>query len=47
MVPTGSYWIRAQKETHDPYCWWYSGEDIEVADKAVTVELYDLWVLCE
>ena len=47
MVQSGSYRITAQKDTHDPYCWWYSGEEVEVADKPVTVKLYDLWVLCE
>ena len=47
MVQSGSYRITAKKDTHDPYCLWYSGEEVEVADKSVTVKLYDLWVLCE
>jgi len=47
MVQSGSYRITAKKDTHDPYCWWYSSEEFEVADKPVTVKIYDLWVLCE
>ena len=47
MVQSGSYRITAKKDTHDPYCWWYSGENVEVADKPVTVKIYDLWVLCD
>lgn len=47
MVQSGSYRVSAKKATHDPYCWWYSGEDVEVADEPVTVKIYDLWVLCE
>ena len=46
-VPSGSYQIKARKNTHDPLCWWYGGTEVEVTDKPVTVELYDLWVLCE
>ena len=47
MVQSGPYSISAKKDTHDPYCWWYGGTDVEVADKPVTIKLYDLWVLCE
>jgi len=47
MVQSGRYRLSAKKDTHDPYCWWYSSEEIEVTDKPVTIKLYDLWVLCE
>ena len=47
MLKSGSYYVSATMDTHDPYCSWYAGEDVEVADKPVTVKLYDLWVLCE
>ena len=47
MVQNGSYRISAKKDTHDPYCWWYGGTDVEVVGKPVTIKLYDLWVLCE
>jgi hypothetical protein len=47
MVQSGSYRIIAKKDTHDPYCLWYDGTDVEVVDKPVTIKLYDLWVLCE
>ena len=47
MVQSGSYRISAKKNTHDPYCWWYGDEEVDVAGKPVTVKLNDLWVLCE
>lgn len=47
MVQSGSYRIEMEKGTYDPYCGWFGGEDVEVADKPVTVELYDIWLFCE
>ena len=47
MVQSGSYRITAKKDTGDPKCWWYGSTEVEVADKPVTVNVDDLWVLCE
>lgn len=47
LVQSGSYRITAKKDTGDPKCWWYGSTEVEVADQPVTVNVDDLWVLCE
>jgi hypothetical protein len=47
MVRSGSYNVTVKRDTHDPYCFWYAGEETEVTDGPVTVSVDDLWVLCE
>jgi len=47
MVGPGSYRVSAKAATHDPYCFWYGSNDVEVKDDPVTISLDGLWVACE
>ena len=47
MVRNGTYDVRVERETHDPYCTWYGSTEVEVKNKSTKVSVDNLWVLCE
>jgi hypothetical protein len=47
LVSSGNYQAYVERETHDPYCTWYSSAEVEVKNKPTKVSVDDLWVLCE
>ena len=46
-VSSGRYAVQVELGTHDPYCYWYGGAEVEVKDESTQVSVDDLWVLCE
>jgi hypothetical protein len=46
-VANGAYRITVEKGTHDPYCDWFDGADVEIANGPAERVLGQICLLCE